>query len=135
MSRNIRALETNIFHIQRTFYLIDEVSGHNNLLIEFSVLWPLFTETARQQGCIWHYFRGHPSVPGVFYIIAEKSHNLETSVSKPPSACADICRFQEKSPNLQLPLILKFVRPQAKVSKWKKNKKQKTGDPAINCSH
>lgn len=135
MSTNIRALETNIFHIQRTFYLIDKVSGHNNLLIEFSVLWPLFTETARQQGCIWHYFRGHPSVPGVFYIIAEKSHNLETSVSKPPSACADICRFQEKSPNLQLPLILKFVRPQAKVSKWKKNKKQKTGDPAINCSH
>ena len=25
MSRNIRALETNIFHIQRTFYLIDSL--------------------------------------------------------------------------------------------------------------
>lgn len=134
MSRNIRALETNIFHIQITFYLIDEVSGHNNLLIQFSVLWPLFIETARQQGCIWHYFRGHPSVPGIFYIIAKKSHNLETSISKPPSACADICRLQkEKSPNLQLPLILNLFRPQAKVSKWKK--KKKNWDPAINCSH
>lgn len=53
-----------------------------------------------QQDCIWHYLGGQPGTLATFHVIADKSHNLETSISTLPAAYAKIYGVPWRKPKL-----------------------------------
>lgn len=132
MDRNIWVLKLNIFHIQRTFYLIDELSRQNSLLgsIHCSITFVQWQLDNRER-CIWHYFRGQPRGLGTFHVMARKPQNLEITISTPPDICAEIHRIawrQSKPPTLSHASICSDHR-----LKCPNDRKNERG-PAFSCS-